>query len=472
MGAGASFENAPNEADLSRYFCHSCRRIFAMSTAPIGMHCPYCQSSFLEEFGGRGSSRINARDLRLGLSDEQARRLNNAATLLQILEAQLREELSNLQNAFMEAEARKSQPLTRAMLDNLKSTNLNVDMLCDQPSCPICSEDYVLGEVVTKLPCTHVFHRTCVLPWLEMKRTCPICRFELTDSIPTMQDLLKLSEMDLIDRLSALSIIYAIGTKTCNELANELHAALIKQRQDQDDADTQAAEEEEWRLALEEERAADEALHRQALLARGIDPDDDNLITDDDNNSTNTNNSNIIMPINQSISNPIFNNNNIINRRRRSNNNNTNTSANNISNVYDESKDDNENEEKDDNRNPSYHNRNNDHNNDENRTSTSTSSSSHDHNHDDDDSFGNIISMIDREIAAMDRVIADETSHLSSRYYNNSSNNTNNNLNTSSATFTSSSTLTSSSSSNVGSSPRRSTTGSIHHMQEISDELD
>jgi len=274
MGAGASFENPSNgESDLNRYFCHSCRRIFAMSTPPAGMHCPYCQSSFLEEFARRGSARINARDLRIGLSDEQARRLNNAATLLQILEAQLREELNNLQHAFTEAEARKVKPLSRTMLDNLKSTNLTVDMLCDQPSCPVCSEDYVVGEVVTKLPCSHIFHRPCVLPWLETRRTCPICRFELTDSIPTVQELVKLQESDLIEQLKALDITEEAGVKTNMELAHDLHLALIRKREEEDEADTLAAEEEEWRQALEEERAADEALRRQALEARGIDPD-------------------------------------------------------------------------------------------------------------------------------------------------------------------------------------------------------
>ena len=61
------------------------------------MNCPYCHSSFLEDFGPRGSARVAPRDVRVGLSEEQARRLNNAATLLQILEAQLRQELNHLQ---------------------------------------------------------------------------------------------------------------------------------------------------------------------------------------------------------------------------------------------------------------------------------------------------------------------------------------------------------------------------------------
>ena len=39
--------------------------------------------------------------------------------------------------------------------------------------CPICLEARV-GDVVG-LPCTHVFHRGCILRWFEEKMSCPTC---------------------------------------------------------------------------------------------------------------------------------------------------------------------------------------------------------------------------------------------------------------------------------------------------------
>lgn len=51
--------------------------------------------------------------------------------------------------------------------------------------CSICIEELTVvagGEENTKvvaLPCVHVFHARCLLPWFETKSTCPSCRFEL-----------------------------------------------------------------------------------------------------------------------------------------------------------------------------------------------------------------------------------------------------------------------------------------------------
>merc|ERR1719235_2885936 len=43
--------------------------------------------------------------------------------------------------------------------------------------CAVCLE--LLGQTCVRLPCAHVFHRDCVVPWLAQRGTCPNCRAEL-----------------------------------------------------------------------------------------------------------------------------------------------------------------------------------------------------------------------------------------------------------------------------------------------------
>ncbi|KAL1200095.1 E3 ubiquitin-protein ligase SGR9, amyloplastic [Cardamine amara subsp. amara] len=50
--------------------------------------------------------------------------------------------------------------------------------------CVICKEDMTEGRDVCEMPCQHLFHWKCILPWLSKKNTCPFCRFQLpTDDV-------------------------------------------------------------------------------------------------------------------------------------------------------------------------------------------------------------------------------------------------------------------------------------------------
>ncbi|KAL4449207.1 hypothetical protein ABPG74_015589 [Tetrahymena malaccensis] len=42
--------------------------------------------------------------------------------------------------------------------------------------CPICQQDFQNEEKVYSLSCKHQYHATCLIEWIKMQNTCPLCR--------------------------------------------------------------------------------------------------------------------------------------------------------------------------------------------------------------------------------------------------------------------------------------------------------
>lgn len=45
--------------------------------------------------------------------------------------------------------------------------------------CSVCLDDFEIGTEAKEMPCKHKFHNACILPWLELHSSCPVCRFQL-----------------------------------------------------------------------------------------------------------------------------------------------------------------------------------------------------------------------------------------------------------------------------------------------------
>lgn len=45
--------------------------------------------------------------------------------------------------------------------------------------CVVCLEDFRLGATATSMPCSHYYHRDCIVKWLKQSNRCPLCRFEM-----------------------------------------------------------------------------------------------------------------------------------------------------------------------------------------------------------------------------------------------------------------------------------------------------
>ncbi|KAI9282571.1 hypothetical protein BY458DRAFT_496659 [Sporodiniella umbellata] len=67
-------------------------------------------------------------------------------------------------------------PASKRFINTLPATQA----LDDNDACIICKDSLKSSSnTVTKMPCGHLFDKECIVPWLELHNTCPMCRYEV-----------------------------------------------------------------------------------------------------------------------------------------------------------------------------------------------------------------------------------------------------------------------------------------------------
>ena len=61
-------------------------------------------------------------------------------------------------------------------LDNLIPSN---SPKADKETCSICIEPMIDGDELLQLRCDHLFHKQCIVSWLQKSLNCPMCRTPL-----------------------------------------------------------------------------------------------------------------------------------------------------------------------------------------------------------------------------------------------------------------------------------------------------
>ncbi|GMN45175.1 hypothetical protein TIFTF001_014375 [Ficus carica] len=83
----------------------------------------------------------------------------------------------------------RTVPTTKSSVEALEEVQALES--CDQHCCVICLEEYNLSpnhdddnksddhQKALKLPCSHIFHKDCLVLWFQINHLCPLCRYAM-----------------------------------------------------------------------------------------------------------------------------------------------------------------------------------------------------------------------------------------------------------------------------------------------------
>lgn len=219
------------------YWCYRCTRFVRVSSSGDHIICPYCDGGFIEAVDSSESQsrrRFSVAEMHLGndrTDPSMRRRRRNAGdrspfnpvivlrgggdgggersfelyyddgagtglrplpeTMSEFLMGsgfdRLLDQLSQIEmNGLSRSE---HPPASKSAVEALPIIDIVDCHVSVELQCAVCHEAFVLGSEAREMPCKHLYHSDCILPWLAMRNSCPVCRFELpTDTNSSVEE--------------------------------------------------------------------------------------------------------------------------------------------------------------------------------------------------------------------------------------------------------------------------------------------
>ncbi|KVI09841.1 probable E3 ubiquitin-protein ligase RHC2A [Cynara cardunculus var. scolymus] len=70
-------------------------------------------------------------------------------------------------------------PASKAAIEAMPTIEIQENHVSTESHCAVCKEPFELGTEAKEMPCQHLYHSDCILPWLALRNSCPVCRHEL-----------------------------------------------------------------------------------------------------------------------------------------------------------------------------------------------------------------------------------------------------------------------------------------------------
>lgn len=71
-------------------------------------------------------------------------------------------------------------PASKSAVEAMPTITISEEQLgTDAAHCAVCKDAFELGSEARQMPCSHLYHSDCILPWLAQHNSCPVCRYEM-----------------------------------------------------------------------------------------------------------------------------------------------------------------------------------------------------------------------------------------------------------------------------------------------------
>ena len=173
------------------YWCHLCKKEFSkLFIENTEVSCRECGKTFCEEINNHYSAE-HPSTYQPYENNSRSQRIRDSSPILDLLSSLIsfNEEthMENIINYLMANDPNKygNPPASKDEIDKLKRIEVNdtnkeeiIKLSCESV-CSVCKDEYENNQILIQIPCSHIFHEECILPWLKDRNSCPTCRYEL-----------------------------------------------------------------------------------------------------------------------------------------------------------------------------------------------------------------------------------------------------------------------------------------------------
>eukprot|EP00262_Sarcandra_glabra_P015407 TRINITY_DN4742_c1_g4_i1.p1 TRINITY_DN4742_c1_g4~~TRINITY_DN4742_c1_g4_i1.p1 ORF type:complete len:321 (+),score=21.96 TRINITY_DN4742_c1_g4_i1:237-1199(+) len=238
--AAATTTNTNNSSDRQTFWCHECDMSVSLFPSSSPLLCPHCQGDFLEEMETPlpilPSSNTNnstfppplstfldpfpilAPPQTLTLTDDEDDDEEEDSPF----DLQLDRLIHHLSDPDEDHDGRsRSTPASKSSVESIPTVKITSSFLAsDSVLCAVCKDEFVTDVEAKQLPCKHIYHFDCILPWLSQHNSCPVCRYRFPTDDPGRRSGRSASLASLSVRLGNMveEDFYRMGVPTLRQI--------------------------------------------------------------------------------------------------------------------------------------------------------------------------------------------------------------------------------------------------------------